>query len=73
MKLGQHAFEQDTQEMSDSVLVVDYNILISDQVVANAVMAVLLKLEIERRRDERLQAEARSAAGTSDMMNGEGE
>lgn len=60
MKVGLHKFEQDTREMSDEYLEWKYNELISDQTVANAVTAVLLKLEIERRRSEILQNEANS-------------
>ena len=57
MKLGKFDLEMDTKEMSDDYLEWKFHDLISDQVVANAVMAVLLKLEIERRRDEVLAQE----------------
>lgn len=60
MKLGAHKHEQDISEMSDEYLDWEYHNLILDQTVANAVKAVLLKLEIERRRSEVLQVEAES-------------
>lgn len=58
MKLGLNRHEQDSTEMSDEYLEFEYMNLVSDRVVANAVKAVLLKLEIERRRDGVLRLEA---------------
>jgi hypothetical protein len=59
VRLGKHKTEMEIENMSDEYLKFEYNNLISDQVVANAVMAVLLKLEIERRRSEVLEQQKR--------------
>lgn len=61
MKVGKHRHEEEIENMPDEHLQHEYDELIQDQVVANAVKAVLLKFEIERRRDEVLKKETKES------------
>ena len=60
MKVGLYKNETDSAEMSNEYLEFEYQNLISDQATANAVKAMILKLEIDRRQNEILEQEKKS-------------